>query len=234
MKAAMDFNFMLTRADQTIEDCLEVYDSIRDLGLRHLGFKDIGASTATLRELNRRMQSDGATTYLEVVSIDASRCLESARAAKQIGVHRVLGGVNAEEMLRELEGSGIEYLPFPGVPSGHPTRLGGTAASIAQDCSRFATLGCAGVDLLAYRATAADPLDLVRAARAATPGYLLVAGSVESQAQIAALAEAGANGFTVGSAAFAGMFAPRRGSLRGQILAILEMVKALPESSSAP
>lgn len=229
----MDFNFMLTRADQTVEDCLEVYDSIRDLGLRHLGFKDIGAPTETLRELNQRMQRDGATTYLEVVSTDAKRCLESARAAKEIGVHRVLGGVNAAEMLKELDGSGIAYLPFPGVPSGHPTRLGGTGASVAEDCRRFAALGCAGVDLLAYRATEADPLALVRAARAATPGYLLIAGSVESQAQIRALAEAGANGFTVGSAAFAGTFAPRCGTLHAQILAILRMVEALPPSVSA-
>ncbi len=233
MIAAMDFNFMLTRADQTIEDCLEVYDSIRDLGLRHLGFKDVGATTATLRELNRRMQSDGATTYLEVVSIDPKRCLESARAAKEIGVHRVLGGVNADEMLKELEGSGIAYLPFPGVPTGHPTRLGGTGASVAEDCKRFAKLGCAGVDLLAYRATEADPLELVRAARSATPGYLLVAGSVETQAQIRALAEAGANGFTVGSAAFSGAFAPRCGSLRAQILAILDMVKASPSVAAS-
>jgi hypothetical protein len=39
-------------------------------------------------------------------------------------------------------------------------------------------MGCAGIDLLAYRATDAEPLDLVRAARAATSGRLVVAGSI--------------------------------------------------------
>ena len=40
----MDFIFMLTREDQTIEDCLEVYDSIRGVPLTHVGFKDVGVS----------------------------------------------------------------------------------------------------------------------------------------------------------------------------------------------
>ena len=34
-------------------------------------------------------------------------------------------------------------------------------------------MGCAGIDLLAYRAFEADPLDLVRAARAATEGVIM-------------------------------------------------------------
>ncbi|KAB1141036.1 hypothetical protein F7R91_34020 [Streptomyces luteolifulvus] len=48
---------------------------------------------------------------------------------------------------------------------------------IAPDCHPAEAAGCAGVDLLAHRATEADPLDLVRAARAATTGRLVVAGS---------------------------------------------------------
>jgi hypothetical protein len=53
----------------------------------------------------------------------------------------------------------------------------------------------------------------VRAARTATPGYLIVAGSVNSAARIRSLADAGADAFTVGSAAFDGSFAPRKGLL---------------------
>ena len=49
----MEFIFMLTRADQTVEDCLEVFDRIKDEGLRHVGFKDVGADRETLKELNR-------------------------------------------------------------------------------------------------------------------------------------------------------------------------------------
>ena len=89
------------------------------------------------------------------------------------------------------------------------------------DCRRFEALGCAGVDLLAYRATEADPMDLVRAARRATEGTLVVAGSVDSPERIRALADAGANAFTIGSAAFDGSFSPRKGALASQLLDIL-------------
>jgi hypothetical protein len=115
----------------------------------------------------------------------------------------------------------VAYYPFPGRPDGHPTRLGGVPETITADCRRFAALGCAGVDLLAYRATEADPLALVRAARAATPGEVIVAGSVNTPARIRALREAGADAFTIGSAAFDGSFSPRKGLLRSQLLDVL-------------
>jgi phosphoribosylformimino-5-aminoimidazole carboxamide ribonucleotide (ProFAR) isomerase len=93
---------------------------------------------------------------------------------------------------------------------------------IEEDCRRFAARGAAGVDLLAYRATEADPIELVRAARRATPGTLLVAGGVASAAQVKALGDAGADAFTVGSAVFDGSFAPGGGPLRAQLGAVLD------------
>ena len=86
-------------------------------------------------------------------------------------------------------------------------------------------LAVPGVDLLAYRATEADPLDLVRAARKGTDGYLAVAGSIDSPERIRAVAEAGADGFTIGTAALEGAFSPRKGSLASQLLEILEACK---------
>jgi hypothetical protein len=160
-------------------------------------------------------------SYLEVVSTTPEACLRSARIAVEIGVDRLLGGTDAGPILDVLAGSRVAYYPFPGRPEGHPTRLGGTPETVAADCRRFAALGCAGVDLLAYRATEADPLDLVRAARTATPGLVIAAGSVNSPARIRALRAAGADAFTIGSAAFDGSFSPRKGLLRSQLLDIL-------------
>ena len=217
----IDFIFMFTRQDQTVEDCLATFEAIEDVGVAHLGFKDVGVERETLRELNRRIKASGAVSYMEVVSTTSEDCLNSARVAVDIGVDRLLGGTQVEEILTLLQGSGIEYLPFPGRPEGHPTRLGGTPQTVADDCRRFAALGCAGIDLLAYRATEADPLDLVRAARGATEGTLVVAGSVDSPARIEALAAAGADAFTIGSAAFDGSFAPRKGLLASQLSDIL-------------
>ena len=218
----IDFIFMLTRHDQTIVDCLEVFDDIRDLGLGHVGFKDVGVDKTTLETLNRSIRESGAISYMEVVSTSREASLESARIARALGVDRLLGGTDVEDTLEILDGSGIAYLPFPGRPEGHPTRLGGTAGSIEEDCRRFAAMGCAGVDLLAYRATECDPLDLVRAARAGTTGEVVVAGSIGSVERIHAVAEAGADAFTIGTAALEGTFSPRKGALASQLRDILD------------
>ena len=216
---------MLTRSDQTVPDCLEVLDEILPLGLTHIGFKDVGVPPDVLAELARRIKAAGATSYMEVVSTSREACLQSARVARDIAIDRLLGGTQVEEVLAILAGSRTAYLPFPGRPFDHPTKLGGSAEQVEADCRRFAELGCAGVDLLAYRATEADPLALVRAARRGMPGILLVAGSVQTAAQIRALADAGADAFTIGSAAFDGSFAPRLGSLRSQLRAVLDACK---------
>ncbi len=212
---------MFTRDDQTVEDCLEVFDAIRDVGVRHLGFKDVGVGARVLARLVERIKAAGATSYLEVVSTTPEACLRSARTAVEIGVDRLLGGTAVEPILEIAAGRGVAYYPFPGRPEGHPTRLGGRPEDIARDCRQFARLGCAGVDLLAYRATEAAPLDLVRAARAATPGHLVVAGSVNTPARVRELRAAGADAFTVGSAAFDGSFSPRKGLLASQLRDIL-------------
>ena len=94
-------------------------------------------------------------------------------------------------------------------------------------------MGCGGVDLLAYRATQANPLDLVRAARAALAGgTLIVAGSVNSRQRIHALAESGVDAFTIGSAVFDGSFSPAKGALRGQILDILDACAKAPGTAA--
>jgi hypothetical protein len=218
----MDFVFMLTRADRTVADALDVLDDIRGLGLRHIGFKDVGIEPAALAELHRRIKATGATSYLEVVSTTPEAALQSTRVARDVGVDRLLGGTQIEEAMAILAGSSVQYLPFPGRPFGHPTKLRGSCDDIAADCRRARSLGAAGVDLLAYRAVESDPIELVRAARAAIDGTLLVAGAVSTAEQIRALGAAGADAFTVGSAVFDGSFAPHVGSLRSQLRAVLD------------
>jgi hypothetical protein len=220
----MDFIFMLTRNDATVGNCLAVMDEIAALGLGHIGFKDIGADLATLRALNQRIKSAGALSYLEVVATTDEAALNSARMAAEIGVDRLLGGKLVEKTLEILRGTGIGYYPFPGKPVGHPTRLGGGPAEIQADCEAYVALGCAGADLLAYRATEAAPLALARAARAGLGSKTLIcAGGVDSKARIAALREAGCDAFTVGSAAFDLAFS-QAPTLTGQVRDILACV----------
>lgn len=216
---------MLTRSDQTVEDCLDVMDDIAPVGLTHVGFKDVGVTPDVLHALHDKIKATGATSYMEVVSTTPEAALQSARVARDLGVDRLLGGTQVDEILAILAGSKVQYLPFPGRPHDHPTKLGGSVQQIVDDTKRSRAKGCAGVDLLAYRATESDPIELVKAARAASDGILLVAGGVKTPAQIRALRDAGADSFTVGSAALDGSFAPRMGSLRSQLRAVLDACK---------
>jgi hypothetical protein len=220
----MDFIFMFTRHDQTVEDCLDVFEAIRRVGVTHLGFKDVGVDYPTLDRLHRSIKESGATSYMEVVSTTPEAVLNSARVARRLGVDRLMGGTDVARVTEILKGTEIAYLPFPGRPVGHPTKLGGSATEVEEQCRRFMAEGCAGVDLLAYRATEAEPLDLIRAARRGLgkKGQLVVAGSIDSSARIRAVAEAGADAFTIGSAAFDGSFSPRKGLLANQLRDIVE------------
>ncbi len=177
---------------------------------------------ATMQEVAATIRRRGGVCYLEVVSTTHEAMLRSLEAARALGVDRILGGTDLDAAQRIL-GDLSRYFPFPGNPVGHPTRLGGSAALVADHCRRARALGCGGVDLLAFRATEADPLDLVRAARDALPArQLIVAGSVNSKERIDALAAAGVDAFTIGSAVFEGTFSPAKGSFRSQIQDILE------------
>jgi hypothetical protein len=227
MGARLDFIFMLTHRDRTVADCLEVLDEIAPLRLRHIGFKDIGADPSTLRVLNQRIRESGARSYLEIVATSPPAALAAARLAVELKVDCVLGGRDVETILAVLRGTGIEYYPFAGRPFGHPTKLDGDASEIREDCAAFAGMGCAGVDLLAFRATEADPLDLVRAARLGLGARkkLICAGNVDGPARIAALRDAGCDSFTVGSAVFERSFAPDKQGLLGQLRAVLDSVR---------
>lgn len=217
---------MLTRDDQTVEDCLDLVDELADVPLTHIGFKDIGVDVPTLHQLHAALRDRGVQTYLEVVSTSKQSALESARIGRELGIDWLMGGTWVEDTVAILDGTGIGYLPFPGRPVGHPTVLGGSPELIAEQVTQFEAAGAAGVDLLAYRASEADPLDLVRAARRAGNGRLVIAGSVTNAAQIADLAAAGADAFTIGQAALAGAYSPRKGTLRGQLLDILDATAA--------
>lgn len=213
---------MLTRNDRTIDDAVAVVESACALGVRHIGFKDIGIAREAMRDLAATIRTRGAVCYLEVVSTSPEAVEGSLAAGRALGVDRILGGTDldaARRILGRLDG----YFPFAGRPTGHPTRLEGSAGLVVEHVREARAQGCGGVDLLAYRATQAAPLELVRAARAAMPaGALIVAGSIQTAQQVAALAVAGVDAFTVGSAVFDRSFAPGQASFRAQIDGILD------------
>ena len=217
----IEFVFMLTHHDRTVDGALEVYDSIRDCGLRYVGFKDVGASAAELREVCDQAHADGLEVMLEVVSVSKDDELKSIAAAGQIGVDWVLGGTHPRDGLAVLAGSKARYCPFPGTVVGHPSVLLGEIGEIAASARDITAMdGVHGLDLLAYRHPTADIAALTRAVVEAASGPVIAAGSVASVEQIRTLDAAGAWGFTIGGAIFEGRL-PGGPSPDGQVRAVL-------------
>ena len=214
---------MLTRNDATVENALDLVEIARPLGLKHIGFKDVGADAAMLRRLTAAVREAGASPWMEIVATTRELELRGVKLGRDLGVEMLMGGVHVDEALGILDGSATRYLPFAGAPIGHPTRLAGSALAVEEQCRAFAAKGCAGVDILAYRATEADPLDLVAACRRGflAFGAVVVAGSVNSPQRVAAVGAAGADAFTIGTAAIDASYAPGAGPLAAQLKAVL-------------
>ena len=146
------FIFMLTRNDRTVADASQQLQTALGLGVRHIGFKDIGLPLEQLKGLNAAIKAGGATSYLEVVSLDRESEIVSAKAAAEIGVDVLLGGTRVDDVLPIIEDTGIRYFPFPGRITGHPSVLEGTIEEIVESARSIAARdGVHGLDLLAYR-----------------------------------------------------------------------------------
>jgi 4-hydroxythreonine-4-phosphate dehydrogenase len=230
----IDFIFMLTRDDVTLSDAREVYGSIAQTGVRHVGCKDVGLPTEELRALMDDIRSNGHETWIEVVSETEEDTLASARAAAEIGPDHLIGGTLIEPVLEILEGersgdeaSGrgrIKFWPYVGQIVGHPCLLRGSIEEIVADTARAAAAGVDGINLLAYRYDG-DVEALVRAVVGATELPVICAGSVDSVERIAALERCGAWGFTIGTAALDGALV-EGAPLSGQLQAALEAAGA--------
>lgn len=218
--ARLDFIFMLTRHDRTVAEAIDHVATALETGIRHIGFKDVGLPFAELRTIHRLIKAGGAASYLEVVSLDRASEIASVRAAIDLGVDYLLGGTHVEDVLPLLRSTGIRYYPFAGRVSGHPSILEGSVAEIADSARAIAAQeGVDGLDLLAYRSRT-DVEALIAEVCASTRKPVLVAGSIESPEQIAAIRQSGAAGFTIGTAALEGRFPVAGPALGAQLNAI--------------
>lgn len=198
-----EFIFMLTHNDRTVDNALEVLEQVKGTGLKHIGFKDVGATPESQVELTTAAHAAGMTVYLEVVSVEKADELRSIDAAIAAGVDWIVGGKFAVEAAEKLRGTGIKLAPFPGTILGHPSELQGSIDEIAAHAAAIAKIdGVDGVDLLAYRHKGVDPLALTAAVVAAIDVPVIAAGSVVTREQIQGLNAAGAWGFTIGGAIF--------------------------------
>ena len=231
---AFDFIFMLTEDDRTIADARARLEDVLAGGARHIGFKDIGLPFEELKGLAADIRSAGGRAYLEVVSLDEESELRSAKAAIDLEVDCLLGGTRADAVASMLRHHPVRYYPFPGEIVGHPSVLTGSVEEIAESARKLADLETVhGLDLLAYRFEGDVPA-LMKAVCQSTSKPVIMAGSIDQEDRIVAVAESGAAGFTVGTAAFRENFPASREGLVAQVQAILAMTGRARQRSSAP
>jgi hypothetical protein len=216
-----NFVFMLTHGDRTVDDAAEIVPTLAQTGLRYIGFKDVGADLARQRELASLAHDAGFEVMMEVVSTTREDELSSLRGAAEAGVDWVLGGTHAADGAGILP-EGIHYCPFPGRVVDHPSVLLGTIDEIAADAERITGMDhVSGLDLLAYRHPTVDPVALIREVVRRSSGPVIVAGSIASIDRVQAVSEAGAWGYTIGSAVFDGLL-PGAPSISDQIRHVLD------------
>ncbi|MEM0989904.1 MAG: methylglyoxal synthase [Pseudomonadota bacterium] len=229
----MAFNFilMLTENDRTITDARARLEQALEGGVRHIGFKDVGLPLDDLRGLANAIRDAGGRSYLEVVSLDAESEMASAQAAVDLDVDVLLGGTRAAEVTSITRQHPVRYYPFPGKITGHPSVLEGPEGDIVASARTLAALEHVhGLDLLAYRYVG----DVPKLMSAGVPKPVIVAGSIDSAERVEAAAAAGAQGFTVGTAALAGVFPAETEGFAGQVRAILAITARARAIATAP
>jgi hypothetical protein len=194
---------MLTHHDQTVANALELFDELKDLPVKHWGFKDVGLSTEGMGEL---------------VSLSEAEGLAGAKLAVETGFDVLMGTVFFDSIQRALKGTPVKYYPFPGHVFDHPSILDGTIEEICAHALSLEAKGVDGLDLLAYRYTGDAPR-LLREVAAAVHVPLVSAGSVATFERIAEIWRTQTWGFTIGSAFFDGTFVPG-GSFKDNLMAV--------------
>ena len=230
---AFDFILMLTENDRTIPEAEARLADALEGGVRHIGFKDVGLPFDRLRALADTIRATGGRSYLEVVSLDAESELASARAAVDLDVDCLLGGTRADAVTEITRDHPLRYYPFPGEITGHPSVLEGPEEAIVRSARQLADLEHVhGLDLLAYRYIGDVP-QLMGAVCDAVGKPVIVAGSIDREDRVTAVAEAGAAGFTVGTAALAGAFPADDSGFAAQVRSILAITARAAARSTA-
>jgi len=226
-----EFILMLTYNDQTVENALELFSACKDTPVTHWGFKDVGLSAEKMKRLVQEMKRAGKTTFLEVVSLSEKEGLAGAKIAVEAGFDILMGTVFFDSILSYLKDKPIKYYPFPGHVFSHPSILDGEIDEIVKHARFLENKGVQGMDLLSYRYVGDAPA-LLRAVVKATKVPIVSAGSIESFKRIAEVWDAGAWGFTIGSALFDQTFVPN-GSFKENTLAVCNWLKNTKESELA-
>ena len=209
---------MLTHYDQTVSNALELFEHTKEYPITHWGFKDVGLPPPQMEEVVTAMKEAGKTTFLEVVSLSEAEGLRGARLAVELGFDILMGTVFYPSIGDYLKDQPVRYYPFPGHVHSHPSILDGEIHEIVAHARELEAFGVHGLDLLTYRYNG-EASYLLKQVVEATKIPIVSAGSIASFERINEVWEAGAWGFTIGSAFFDKQFVPN-GSFEENVLAV--------------
>ena len=209
---------MLTHHDLTVPKALELFERTKEYPIRHWGFKDVGLPPEEMQKVANAMRKAGKTTFLEVVSLSEAEGLRGARLAVDIGFDILMGTVFFASIADYLKDKPVRYYPFPGHVHSHPSILDGEINEIVAHACELESYGVHGLDLLTYRYNG-EASHLLKEVVAATKIPVVSAGSIASFERIQEVWDAGAWGFTIGSAFFDQQFVPN-GSFEENVSAV--------------
>lgn len=210
---------MLTYNDKTVQNAHSLFDTLSTTPVNYFGFKDVGLPTDEMKRLVDRMNEAGKTTCLEVVSLSEEEGLQGAKLAVELGFGVLMGTLYYDSISRYLRDKPVKYFPFPGHVHSHPSVLDGSAEEIIEHARQLEINGVDGMDLLTYRFTGDDPGALLREVVAATTVPIVSAGSINSFERLGEVCDAGAWGFTIGTAFFEKKFR-EDGSFRDNVMCV--------------
>jgi len=209
---------MLTHYDQTVPNALELFERTKDYPITHWGFKDVGIPPEAMKSVVQAMKDAGKTTFLEVVSLSEEEGVRGAQLAVDLGFDILMGTVFFPSIGEYLKDKPVRYYPFPGRVHSHPSILDGTIDEIVAHARELEDYGVHGLDLLTYRYNG-EASHLLKQVVQATKIPIVSAGSIASFDRINEVWDAGAWGFTIGSAFFERQFVPD-GSFEDNVFAV--------------
>ena len=222
-----EFIFMLTHHDVTIPNALEVFEEIKDTGLKFIGCKDIGLPIEKLQELFRKMKNADMTTFIEVVSNDEEKHFMGVEKAIRVEADYLIGGMprftrKTLEYLEEKKAN-LKFFPYIGKVIGHPCVLEGSVDEIVNNGVEFGKMGIHGINLLLYRYTGNVNLLLDRVIDTLKIP-LIVAGSIDDFEKIGQMKRKNVWAFTIGGAILEKKFAPQK-NIKEQVTAVLNLLQ---------
>lgn len=218
---------MLTHNDITVPDARECFAAAADLPVTYWGFKDNGLEPAEMKLLVDDFRAAGKIPVLEAVTFDHSELMRAVSIAIDCGMEYFTGSSFSQEAMERVHAAGLKYFPFCGEVAGPVISLTGEDRKVVDDAQDQLLRGADGVDLVAYRYTGGDPIDLARkTVEQVGAERVVIAGSINSAERMRTMQEIGAFGYTMGGALFEGAFVPG-GSFRDNLTEVVAIKQAL-------